>query len=106
MTPFEEEVHLLVNQRRAQGAVCGGTRYAPASAHEAEQMLQNSAKCNNEGMALRDFVSHVNPDGASLGDRVEAEEYPYWGLGENIAAGYRTPEDMADAWMASPTPSA
>jgi hypothetical protein len=31
MTPFEEEVHLLVNQRRAQGAVYGGTAYAQAS---------------------------------------------------------------------------
>ena len=79
MTPFEEEVHLLVNQRRAQGAVCGGTRYAPASALEAEQMLQNSAKRHTEDMALRDFVSHVNPDGASLGDRVAAEDYPVLG---------------------------
>jgi uncharacterized protein YkwD len=101
MTPFEEEVQLLVNQRRAQGAVCGGTTYAPASDLEAEQMLQNSAKRHTEDMALRDFVSHVNPDGASLGDRVEAEGYPVWRLGENIAAGYRTPEDVVDAWMAS-----
>jgi uncharacterized protein YkwD len=102
MTPFEEEVYVLVNQRRAQSAVCGSTVYDPAQYLEAEQMLQNSAKRHTEDMALRDFVAHVNPDGDSLRDRVEAEDYPVWAIAENIAAGYMTPQDVVDAWMASP----
>jgi len=102
MTPFEDQVHLLVNQRRAQGAVCGSTVYAPVQHLEAEQMLQNSAKRHSEDMALRDFVSHENPDGATLVDRALAEGYPAAALAENIAAGYATPEAVVDAWMASP----
>ena len=52
-------------------------------------MLQNAAKRHSEDMALRDFVSHENPDGATFVDRVVAEEYPVAALAENIAAGYR-----------------
>jgi uncharacterized protein YkwD len=101
MTPFEDEVRLLVNQRRAQGAVCGGTVYAAAPALAGEQMLHNAAKRHSEDMALRDFLSHVNPDGATLVDRIEAEGYPWWALAENIAAGYTTPQGVVDGWMAS-----
>jgi uncharacterized protein YkwD len=102
VTPLEEEVYLLVNQRRAQGAVCGSTYYAPAPALAAEQMLHNAAKRHSEDMAVRDFVDHVNPDGLTVADRIEAEGYPWWTYAENIAAGYTTPEDVVDAWMASP----
>jgi len=102
MTPFEDEVHLLVNQRRAQSAICGGTFHAPAPPLAAEQILQNAAKRHSEDMALRDFVHHVNPDGATMVDRVEAEGYPWWELAENVAAGYTTPQNVVAAWMASP----
>ncbi len=102
MTPFEEQVWLLVNQRRAQGAVCGNEYHGPAAALEAEQMLQNSAKGHSEDMAIRDFVAHMNPDGETMVDRVEAEDYPWWALAENVAAGYPTPQSVVDGWMASP----
>lgn len=49
MTPFEEEVYLLVNQRRAQSAVCGSAVYGPAQYLEVEQMLQNAAKRHSSG---------------------------------------------------------
>jgi uncharacterized protein YkwD len=39
-------------------------------------MLHNSAKRHSEDMALRDFFDHMNPDGATLRDRVEAEGHP------------------------------
>ena len=35
MTPLEEQVWLLVNQRRAEGAFCGGEFHPPADALEA-----------------------------------------------------------------------
>jgi uncharacterized protein YkwD len=102
MTPFEEEVLLLVNQQRAQGAVCGATFYAAAPPLVGEQMLHNAAKYHSEDMALRDFMSHVNPDGATLVDRIEAEGYPWRALAENIAAGYHTPQRVVEGWMDSP----
>jgi uncharacterized protein YkwD len=102
MTSIEEQVYLLVNQQRAPGAVCGGTVYAPVADLEAEQMLQNAAKRHSEDMALRDFVSHVNPDGLSVLDRVQDEGYPSRAIAENIAAGQTTPQDVVNAWMASP----
>ena len=102
MTPFEDQVLLLVNQRRAQGAVCGGEFHGFAPDLATEQMLHNAAKRHSEDMAIRDFVDHFNPDGESMVDRVEAEDYPWWALAENIAAGYPTPQSVVDGWMASP----
>jgi hypothetical protein len=101
MTPFEEEVWLLVNQRRAQGAYCGGGYHQPAPSLAAEQMLHNAAKRHSEDMAIRDFVDHINPDGEDMVDRVEAEDYSWWALAENVAAGQPTPQSVVDGWMAS-----
>ena len=98
MTPFEEEVWLLVNQRRAEGAICGGEYYDPAPDLAAEQMLHNAAKRHSEDMAVRDFVDHVNPDGESMVDRAEAEYYPWWALAENIARERVFKRDEAVAW--------
>jgi uncharacterized protein YkwD len=49
------------------------------------------------------FFGHVHPKtDATIADRVEASEYPYEVVGENLAAGYWDPQEVVDAWMASP----
>jgi hypothetical protein len=65
-------------------------------------MLHNAAKWHSEDMAIRDFVSHVNPDGDGMVDRVEAEDYPWHNLAENVAAGHTSPQHVVGDWMGSP----
>ena len=53
-------------------------------------------------MAERGFFEHEDPLGLEAWDRMEAADCPeYWLSGENIAAGYRTPEQAHKSWMDS-----
>jgi uncharacterized protein YkwD len=64
--------------------------------------LNNSAQTHSEDMALRDFFDHKGSNGSSMGDRAKASGYNFSRLGENIAAGYATPEDVVQGWLNSP----
>ncbi len=91
MATFEERVLELVNQERAFNGL------DPLELHP---LLAETAEGHSESMALQDFFSHTGLDGSSPSDRALANGYE-GGVGENIAAGYWTPEAVMDAWMSS-----
>ena len=64
--------------------------------------LNNSAQAHSEDMALHDFFDHKGSNGSSMSDRALASGYQFYRLGENIAAGYATPEDVVQGWLNSP----
>ena len=90
---FAEQVVVLVNQERAANG-CGPVTM--------ESRLRAAAQGHSEDMALNDFFSHTGSDGSSPWDRIHAQGYQYSTAGENIAAGYSTPESVMDGWMNSP----
>ncbi len=50
-----------------------------------------------------DFFDHVNPQtGSHLRDRTAEFGYDYWVIGENLAAGQRSPVEVVQAWVDSP----
>lgn len=63
--------------------------------------LAKVAKAHSDDMSARKYVSHVNPDGAGIKDRLNAAGYSSGG--ENIAAGYGSAELVLEAWLQSPT---
>ena len=69
---------------------------------ELNSELANAAESHSDSMAEDDFFSHTGADGYSVGDRVQSNGYQYSTVGENIAAGYTTAEDVVQAWMDSP----
>ncbi|MCD6563462.1 MAG: CAP domain-containing protein [Thermoproteales archaeon] len=65
--------------------------------------LTLAAQRHSEDMANRNYFSHYTPEGLSPVDRVVAAGYTNWvAVGENIAAGFLTPEDVFNAWKKSP----
>jgi uncharacterized protein YkwD len=49
-----------------------------------------------------DFFAHENPmTGTSPFDRIGQEDYAYSAAGENIAAGYGSPEAVVEGWLQS-----
>jgi hypothetical protein len=65
--------------------------------------LMEAAQLHSQDMAVNDFHSHQGSDGSTPEDRIEAAGYVHWqGWGENVAAGYATPEAVVAGWMASP----
>ncbi|MFC4335651.1 CAP domain-containing protein [Salininema proteolyticum] len=87
-----EAVIELVNDRRAENG-CGPLEVSPE--------LTAAAEGHAEDMGVNDYFDHDSLDGRSVGDRA-AEAGFHAGVGENIAKGQRSPEEVMEAWMDSP----
>jgi uncharacterized protein YkwD len=64
--------------------------------------LSESAQLHSEDMALSDFFSHTGSNGSKVSDRTELAGYESSYVGENIAAGHITAEEVVRGWMNSP----
>lgn len=89
---YEQQILALANSERAR-AGC-----PPLSVDAA---LRRAAQGHTQDMADYGYFSHTGSDGTSPWDRAAEAGYSD-PSGENIAAGYGTPEDVMAAWMASP----
>jgi uncharacterized protein YkwD len=99
---FENEVLRETNARRALGASCGGTPFPPAAALAPHSALTRSARGHSQDMALRGYFDHRSPEGHGPMHRAQAAGFPGGFVGENIAAGHRTPREVVQGWMDSP----
>lgn len=64
--------------------------------------IRDVARAHARHMICHEFVGHVNPEGDGAGVRLTAGGVPWELAGENLAAGYATPQEVFEAWMASP----
>ena len=99
---FVASVVARVNQLRAAGATCGTTAYAPAGPLSWSPVLTQAAAVHSQDMVTNDFFSHTGSNGSTLSSRVNATGYAWSSLGENIAAGYGTVNNVMAGWIASP----
>ena len=91
--PAESAVLVIVNAERAK---------AGCKAVTVNSKLAAAARKHSADMVVRHYFSHTTPDGVSFSARIDAEGYRWSSVGENIAAGQRTPTDVMRAWMNSP----
>ena len=91
---LEREVFFLINGIRIDH------RLAPL---EWDDKLAGVARAHSVDMVQRGFFSHVNPDGLRPMERKIAAGISLRYSAENIARGYKTPEAVVAAWMASPS---
>jgi uncharacterized protein YkwD len=83
----------LVNQARCENGL------TPLVAND---QLNNAGLAHDVDMALNNFFSHTGSDGSLPWDRVSAQGYSWQTVGENIAAGYTSVQEVFDGWMNSP----
>jgi uncharacterized protein YkwD len=53
-------------------------------------------------MDLRGYFAHEDPEGEGPADRLRRHGVVFDAAGENLARGFPTPQEVVDAWMASP----
>ncbi len=87
----DARVITLVNAERAK-AGCPALRV--------DSRLARAATDHSRDMAANGFFDHVSPRGSTPTSRAAAAGYP-GAAGENIAAGYASPDAVVQAWMAS-----
>lgn len=92
----------LVNAARASERRCGGERFAPAPALRWNEKLAVTARKHSEDMAAHQYFNHAGRDGSTVATRARQEGYMWRRIGENIAAGQGSPQEVVDGWLASP----
>jgi uncharacterized protein YkwD len=84
----------LTNAVRAEHGLAPLTLDARASAAAYEHSWD---------MDLRDFFAHENPDGEDPVDRLARHGVVRPWVGENLARGFESPEEVVQGWLDSPT---
>lgn len=87
---FADEVIRLVNKQRTANGLSKFT-----ASNKLSDVAQTRAK------ELTESYSHTRPDGSSCFTALREANIDYIAAGENIAAGYSTPEAVVEGWMNS-----
>jgi len=99
---FASRVLELVNAARARGASCGRKPFAPVAPVRLSTALAVAARGHALDMAEHEYFEHHDLSGHSPADRVRALGYHEKLVGENIAYGPRSPEEVVRGWLDSP----
>ncbi|GAC1664882.1 MAG: CAP domain-containing protein [Steroidobacteraceae bacterium] len=92
----------LVNEARARGARCGSKAFGPAPPMSLSATLAGVASGHAIDMAEHNYFEHQDLSGKSPADRVRAVGYREKLVGENIAYGPDSVEEVVQGWLDSP----
>ena len=90
---FQLQVLELVNQERVKVGL---------NKLKLNEDLSCVATIKSQNMADLNYFDHTSPTYGSPFDMMDTFNIGYWTAGENIAAGYSTPESVMIGWMNSP----
>lgn len=93
VTVFETELLRLVNDYRLN---LGKALLTPST------LLGDAARAHSRHMIAHRFFAHASPEGLTPAERLALANVDWSDVGENIAAGYSTPQAVFEAWLASP----
>ena len=88
-----QELMILTNEKRQDnglGALTIDDRLSQAAAGKASDMFN------------KDYWAHNAPDGTTPWSFIKGAGYNYIYAGENLARGFKSAQDVVNAWMASP----
>jgi uncharacterized protein YkwD len=92
----------LVNHVRALGTRCGDELFGPAPPVTLSGTLSGVAFGHASDMAEHNYFEHEDLQGKTPSDRVRASGYQEKLVGENIAYGPKTVDEVVQGWLDSP----
>ena len=92
----------LVNEVRARGTRCGARSFQPAPPVKFSGTLASVAFGHAADMARHNYFEHEDLQGRSPAERVRAVGYKEKLVGENIAYGPKSAEEVVQGWLSSP----
>lgn len=96
------QVLRLVNAARAQPQRCGNKKFPPVPPLTFNERLLVAATTQAKDLAKRGVISHQGADGSSPGDRATRSGYAWKNVGENVAAGQVSAQEVVAGWLGSP----
>ncbi len=108
LSAFGKNVLQQINAVRAKGCKCGDKQLPAVKALSWNSKLELAATAHADDMRTHNYFSHISMDGRSVRDRVAQAGYTLMGyrsmiVGENIARGQYTPEQVLSDWLKSPS---
>jgi len=92
----------LVNNVRARGTKCGSELFGPAPPVTLSTTLGAVAFGHADDMATNNYFEHEDLHGKNPSDRVRATGYQEKLVGENIAYGPKSVDEVVEGWLDSP----
>lgn len=91
-----------VNEARSQPRQCGDEDFDAAEPLSWNCKLEDAARAHSRDMTELEFFGHTDPEGVQTGERVSNRGYNWSAVGENIAMGQNSVDDVVDGWLSSP----
>lgn len=91
----------LVNEARAERRRCGWKRFDAVPPLASSDALNRAALTHARDMADRQELSHAGGDGSTPGDRAMRAGFAWRAVGENIASGQSSAEQVVADWLNS-----
>jgi len=92
----------LTNTARAHPRRCGPTPYAAAPPLAPSTTLTQVALSYARDMATWGYMDHTGRDGSTPAQRITRSGYRWREVGENLASGVMSAEEVVAGWLASP----
>jgi uncharacterized protein YkwD len=90
-----------INAARATARSCGSQSYAATTPLAWNDTLLAAAAAHSQDMAQNNYFEHNSQNGTTFDKRITSAGYNWSAAGENIAAGYRTVNDVMQGWLKS-----
>jgi uncharacterized protein YkwD len=91
-----------INAARANSRMCGDTFYSAARALTWNNQLFAAGVGHASDMASKNYFAHTSQDGRTFDQRISQAGYAWNAVGENIAAGQSTLDQVMGDWLKSP----
>lgn len=91
-----------VNAARSRGRRCGSQQFSAAPPLKWNERLGMAALAHSRDMASKDYFEHDAPDGSTAAQRATREGYAWSRIGENLATGQSSPDQVVRGWLSSP----
>jgi uncharacterized protein YkwD len=102
LTAISRRVLRLANRARASARRCGSTPFVAVPPLKLNATLGRAALGYAQQMALFGHMDHTGRDGSTPAERITRSGYHWSEMGENLASGVMTPEEVVAGWVESP----
>lgn len=96
-----DRLFTLANDARGRQRRCGGEAFDVARRLQRSERLDEAARIHAQDIADRGEMGHEGSDGSTAAERVARTGYAWRVVGENVAAGQASAEEVVDTWLAS-----
>lgn len=96
------DVLRLVNQARARPRHCGDHAFAVVPPLQPNAVLERAAAAHAQDMARHGYLAHRARDGSNPGQRATRAGYRWQAVGENLASGALSAQEVVAGWLRSP----